>query len=57
MITVQDRLLIAVIGYAYRMELRWLTTFVAVAEELSYRRAAARLLVAQPAVSQQIMNL
>ena len=39
------------------MELRWLTTFVAVAEELSYRRAAARLLVAQPAVSQQIMNL
>ena len=39
------------------MELRWLTAFVAVAEELSYRRAAERLLVAQPAISQQIMNL
>ena len=39
------------------MELRWLTAFVAVAEELSYRRAAERLFVAQPAISQQIMNL
>jgi len=39
------------------VELRWLTAFVAVAEELSYRRAAERLLVAQPAISQQIMNL
>ena len=39
------------------MELRWLTAFVAVAEELNYRRAAERLFVAQPAISQQIMNL
>ena len=39
------------------MELRWLTAFVMVAEELNYRRAAERLHVAQPAISQQIMNL
>jgi DNA-binding transcriptional LysR family regulator len=39
------------------VELRWLTAFVTVAEELNYRRAAQRLFVAQPAVSQQIMNL
>jgi DNA-binding transcriptional LysR family regulator len=39
------------------VELRWLTAFVTVAEELNYRRAAERLHVAQPAISQQIMNL
>jgi DNA-binding transcriptional LysR family regulator len=39
------------------MELRWLTAFVTVAEELNYRRAAQRLFVAQPSISQQIMNL
>ncbi len=39
------------------MELRWLAAFIAVAEELNYRRAAERLFVAQPAISQQIMNL
>ena len=39
------------------MELRWLSAFAAVAEELNFRRAAEKLFVAQPAISQQIMNL
>src|SRR3954470_14099380 len=42
---------------AHRMELRHLRYFVAVAEAENVTRAAAKLRVAQPAVSRQIRDL
>jgi DNA-binding transcriptional LysR family regulator len=39
------------------VELRHLPYFVAVAEELSFRKAAGRLSVSEPAVSQQVADL
>ncbi|MGO4840901.1 LysR family transcriptional regulator, partial [Rhizobiaceae sp. 2RAB30] len=40
-----------------RYDLKHLSTFVAVAEELNFHRAAERLTMAQPAVSRVVLEL
>jgi hypothetical protein len=53
----RDSLLLITIGYACPLELRHLRYFVAVAEEENVSRAALKLHVSQPGISNQIHDL
>ncbi len=44
-------------SYQLKFELRHLRSFLTIAEELSYRKAAQKLHIAQPALSRQIIQL
>lgn len=44
-------------SYQFRFELRHLRSFIAIAEEQSFRKAADKLHIAQPALSRQIAQL
>src|SRR5438105_1803471 len=50
-------MLMKLVSSSYYMELRHLRYFVAVAEDLNFTKAAAKLRLAQPSLTRQIHNL